>query len=180
MRFSAAVDARQGLTSTSEKGLAVDFLPQRSGFSPSALHAWNNWQRDRGFSENPCLSFQLAFHPCPILIHPSSVLQKIGTLQNAVAQRDKVPIHHVNKNNKWKPHNSQGTETDLVDILNTFPSTYCDARHVSIDLTPSHSQSFSLFCFTFPHLYLTRSWPTSQCPLTVSFCTSLLSIYWSI
>jgi hypothetical protein len=101
MRFSAAVNARQGLTSTSEKELVVDFSPRKPGFSPSALQAWNNWQRDKVFSEKKtCLSSQLAFHPCSLLIYPSSVVQKFGTLQTAVTQREKVPNLHVNKNNK--------------------------------------------------------------------------------
>lgn len=66
----------------------------------------------------------------------------IGTLQTAAAQRDKVAIHHVNQNNKWKHHNSQGTEADLVDIFITFPLTYFDARHVSIGLAPSAIPTF--------------------------------------
>ena len=160
MRFSAKVDSRQDLTSTSEKGLVVDFSLRRPGFSPSILHARNNWQRDKVFSENPCLSCQLAFHPCSILIHPSSVVQKIGTLQTAVAQTDKLPIHHTNENNKWKPHNSQDTETNLTYIFTTFPSTYFDARHVSIGLAPSHSQSFSPFLLhlssSVPHKFVTK------------------------
>jgi hypothetical protein len=93
------------------------------------------------------LSCQLAFHPCSLLIYPSSVVQKIGTLQTAVTQRDKIPIHHVNKNNKWKPRNSQGTETDVIDIFITFPATYFDSRHVSIGLAPSTILTFSASSF---------------------------------
>ena len=86
-------------------------------------------------------------------------MQKTGTLQTAVTQRDKVPIHHVNKSNKRKTHNTQSTETDLVDNFTTFPSTYFDARHVSIGLVPSHSQSFSPFLLhlssSLPHTFVT-------------------------
>ena len=95
----------------------------------------------------------------------------IGTLQAAVTQKEKLAIHHINQNNKWKHHNSQGTETDLVDIFITFPLTYLDARHVSIALAPSHYQPFSPLL-----LHLSSSLPhTSVTNVSTSFDIFLLS-----
>lgn len=95
--------------------------------------------------------------------------------------RDKVPIHHINKNTMWKPHNSQGTETDLAGIFTTFPSTYFDAIHVSIGLATSHSESFSHFLLhlssSLPHTFVTTvSMPTNSFVLYFLVVYILVSI----